>query len=74
MTYFQAMGANTSLHDGSLLTRELIAVRDGRKDVIEALRDYEAAMLEFGFAAVMTSLNALENSLGISDYAELITA
>ena len=74
MTYFQAMGANTSLHDGSLLMRELIAVRDGGKDVIEALRDYEAAMLEFGFAAVMTSLNALENSLGISDYAQLVTA
>jgi 2-polyprenyl-6-methoxyphenol hydroxylase-like FAD-dependent oxidoreductase len=74
MTYFQAMGANTSLHDAALLTRELIALRDGQKDTVEALHDYEAAMLEFGFAAVMTSLNALENSLGIRDFAQLVTA
>lgn len=73
MTYFQAMGANTSLHDGALLTQELAAVKAGRKDLTTAIRDYEAAMLEFGFAAVMTSLNALERSLGITDFADLVS-
>ncbi len=74
MTYFQAMGANTSLHDGALLTQQLAAVKAGRKDLGTALRDYEAAMLVFGFKAVMTSLNALEGSLGITDFAELVSA
>jgi 2-polyprenyl-6-methoxyphenol hydroxylase-like FAD-dependent oxidoreductase len=59
MTYFRALGANTALHDAALLTRELVAARQGDKAQHRALADYEAAMHAHGEAAVTESLHAM---------------
>ena len=58
MTPFQGIGANTALRDAHLLARNLIAVSRGERELIEALNDYERQMLDYGFAAVKSSLNA----------------
>jgi len=58
MTPFRGIGANTALRDAQLLARNLIAVFRGERDLIEALNDYERQMLDYGFAAVKSSLNA----------------
>lgn len=58
MTPFQGIGANTALRDAQLLARNLIAVSRGERELIEALSDYERQMLDYGFAAVKSSLNA----------------
>lgn len=55
MTPGRGVGANTALRDAVNLCRELIAVRDGRKELIPAVRDYEARMIEYGFDAVLKS-------------------
>jgi 2-polyprenyl-6-methoxyphenol hydroxylase-like FAD-dependent oxidoreductase len=58
MTPFRGIGANTALRDAQLLARNLIAVTRGERELIEALGDYERQMLDYGFAAVKSSLNA----------------
>ncbi len=55
MTPGRGVGANTALRDAVNLCRQLIQVRDGRRELIEAVRDYEAAMIEYGFDAVLKS-------------------
>jgi 2-polyprenyl-6-methoxyphenol hydroxylase-like FAD-dependent oxidoreductase len=59
MTYFRALGANTAMADAALFLRALLAWRDG-EDLLEALRGYEARMLEQGFDAVRKSIAAFE--------------
>ena len=44
MTPGRGVGANTALRDADLLRRNLIAVRDGRKALLDAVADYEAKM------------------------------
>lgn len=48
------VGANTALRDAAALTDTLAAVADGA-DLIPALAGYEAAMRDYGFAAVRWS-------------------
>jgi len=55
MTPGRGVGANTALRDALLLCRKLIEVRDGRADLIEAVGEYEARMIEYGFDAVIRS-------------------
>ncbi|TCO35997.1 2-polyprenyl-6-methoxyphenol hydroxylase-like FAD-dependent oxidoreductase [Kribbella steppae] len=55
MTPGRGVGANTALRDAVNLCRQLIAVRDGRQELIAAVREYEAKMIEYGFDAVIKS-------------------
>jgi len=50
-------GANMALLDAHLLLQALISVADGKKPLLQALREYEIPMLEAGFAAVRFSAN-----------------
>jgi 2-polyprenyl-6-methoxyphenol hydroxylase-like FAD-dependent oxidoreductase len=60
MTPFRGIGANTALRDSAALRQALVAVARGQKDLIEALAGYERDMIEYGFAAVQTSLNDMQ--------------
>ena len=56
MPPFRGVGANTALWDAAKLREALIAVDQGERDLLEALADYEKAMIDHGFRAVRTSL------------------
>jgi 2-polyprenyl-6-methoxyphenol hydroxylase-like FAD-dependent oxidoreductase len=55
MTPGRGVGANTALRDALNLCRALIDVRDGRRELIPAVDDYETKMIEYGFDAVLKS-------------------
>jgi 2-polyprenyl-6-methoxyphenol hydroxylase-like FAD-dependent oxidoreductase len=55
MTPGRGVGANTALRDALQLRKKLIEVRDGRSGLIEAVGEYEKAMIEYGFDAVLKS-------------------
>lgn len=55
MTPGRGVGANTALRDAVNLCRQLIAVRDGQAELIPAVHEYEAKMIEYGFDAVIKS-------------------
>ncbi|MEV1146296.1 NAD(P)/FAD-dependent oxidoreductase [Micromonospora sp. NPDC049799] len=57
MTPGRGVGANTALRDAALLCRQLRLAVAGDKTLVEAVADYEAAMLPYGFARVADSLN-----------------
>ncbi len=52
-------GANTALRDADLLRRRLIEAVDGRRELLDAVDDYERQMFEYGAEAVRTSLERL---------------
>jgi len=56
MTPGRGVGANTALRDAALLTKNLVAARDGELTLLEAIHDYETRMVKYGFAAVRDSL------------------
>jgi 2-polyprenyl-6-methoxyphenol hydroxylase-like FAD-dependent oxidoreductase len=60
MTPGRGVGANTALRDAALLCRNLVAVRDGRLSIVEAIRDYERQMIEYGFEAVLKSREQMD--------------
>src|SRR5258708_28508943 len=55
MTAGRGVGANTALRDARLLSKKLIAMRDGQIGLIEGIHDYEAKMIKYGFDAVVKS-------------------
>jgi 2-polyprenyl-6-methoxyphenol hydroxylase-like FAD-dependent oxidoreductase len=55
MTPFQGLGGNTALRDARQLCRGLVAVSQGRAALLPTVRDYEAAMIAYGFDAVRRS-------------------
>ncbi|GAA3128541.1 2-polyprenyl-6-methoxyphenol hydroxylase-like FAD-dependent oxidoreductase [Kribbella aluminosa] len=55
MTPGRGVGANTALRDAVNLCRALIDVRDGRRELVAAVREYETKMIEYGFDAVIKS-------------------
>ncbi|MFK4086586.1 FAD-dependent oxidoreductase [Kribbella sp. NPDC020789] len=55
MTPGRGVGANTALRDAVNLCRQLIEVRDGRSELLPAVHEYEAKMIEYGFDAVLKS-------------------
>ncbi len=55
MTPGRGAGANTALRDAALLCRKLVAVRNGEVSLLQAIGDYENAMRDYGFAAVIES-------------------
>ncbi|GAB3142628.1 FAD-dependent monooxygenase [Micromonospora sonneratiae] len=56
MTPGRGVGANTALRDAALLCRQLTAAERGGKTLLNAVGDYEAEMLPYGFARVADSL------------------
>ncbi|XTZ18806.1 FAD-dependent oxidoreductase [Micromonospora echinospora] len=56
MTPGRGVGANTALRDATLLCRQLTTAAAGDKPLLEAVGDYEAQMLPYGFARVADSL------------------
>ncbi|MGK5442640.1 FAD-dependent oxidoreductase [Micromonospora sp. URMC 105] len=56
MTPGRGVGANTALRDAALLCRQLRQAAAGDKTLLQAVADYEAAMLPYGFARVADSL------------------
>jgi 2-polyprenyl-6-methoxyphenol hydroxylase-like FAD-dependent oxidoreductase len=63
MTPFRGIGANTALRDAQLLSRKLIAAARGEVDLVAGIRDYETQMIDYGFAAVRSSLRTAEQSV-----------
>jgi 2-polyprenyl-6-methoxyphenol hydroxylase-like FAD-dependent oxidoreductase len=57
MTPGRGVGANTALRDAALLCRQLRLAASGDKTLLQAVADYEAAMVPYGFARVADSLN-----------------
>ncbi|MFI7024619.1 FAD-dependent oxidoreductase [Micromonospora sp. NPDC049900] len=57
MTPGRGVGANTALRDANLLRGHLVQAVTGEKTLVQAVADYEAAMLPYGFARVADSLN-----------------
>jgi 2-polyprenyl-6-methoxyphenol hydroxylase-like FAD-dependent oxidoreductase len=64
MTPYRGIGANTALRDAALLCGNLKDAALGTSAVEAAINDYERQMREYGFAAVRTSLQALQQSVG----------
>jgi len=66
MTPYRGIGANVALKDAWRLRDALVAAHRGERDVIEAIRAYEADMIRYGFAAVENSRKAMEQTLTTS--------
>ena len=52
MTPGRGAGANTALRDARLLCKQLVAVRDGQRDIVSAIQGYEEKMHTYGTEAV----------------------
>jgi 2-polyprenyl-6-methoxyphenol hydroxylase-like FAD-dependent oxidoreductase len=64
MTPYKGIGANVALRDAGLLCRNLVAVQRDEQKLLPAIAAYEAAMREYGFAAVRDSLRTMEQAVG----------
>ncbi|MBV8631730.1 MAG: FAD-dependent monooxygenase [Silvibacterium sp.] len=62
MTPYRGIGANIALKDAAMLCAKLTEAACGEKPLLTAIGEYEAAMREYGFAAVASSLQAMEQS------------
>jgi 2-polyprenyl-6-methoxyphenol hydroxylase-like FAD-dependent oxidoreductase len=62
MTPYRGIGGNVALRDAELLGRQLAAADRGEIPLLTAIHDYEAAMIEYGFKAVRSSLQAAEHA------------
>jgi salicylate hydroxylase len=69
MTPLAGVGANTALRDASLLCRQLTAVDGGETALVPAIHEYEAQMLDYGFAAVRASLRNAEQAVSDNVFA-----
>ncbi|MEV6427664.1 NAD(P)/FAD-dependent oxidoreductase [Nocardia sp. NPDC051463] len=63
MTPFRGIGANVALRDARLLCEKLVTAAGGAQPLRAAIHDYEAQMIEYGFAAVRDSLTAAEQTV-----------
>ena len=52
MTPLQGLGGSTALRDAGLLCRAIVEADSGGVTPVAAIRRYEHAMIEYGFAAV----------------------
>ncbi|MCU1640801.1 MAG: hypothetical protein JWN03_1076 [Nocardia sp.] len=57
MTPGQGVGANTALRDAALLCTKLTAAARGEQELIDAIGEYEAEIVPYGFARVADSLD-----------------
>jgi 2-polyprenyl-6-methoxyphenol hydroxylase-like FAD-dependent oxidoreductase len=63
MTPYRGIGANVAIKDAARLTGALVAVHRGKRDLVEAIHDYETGMLDYGFRAVRNSLKAMHQTV-----------
>ena len=56
MPPFRGVGANTALRDAALLRRKLVDAATKGVPLVQAVGEYEAAMRDYGFEAVRTTL------------------
>jgi 2-polyprenyl-6-methoxyphenol hydroxylase-like FAD-dependent oxidoreductase len=63
MTPYRGIGANVALKDAMRLCRALTMADRGERPVIDAIRDYETEMINYGFRAVQTSLHAMNQAV-----------
>jgi salicylate hydroxylase len=63
MTPYRGIGANVALKDAVRLCRALAMSNRGERPVIDAIRDYETDMIDYGFRAVQTSLHAMNQAI-----------
>jgi 2-polyprenyl-6-methoxyphenol hydroxylase-like FAD-dependent oxidoreductase len=63
MTPYRGIGANIALKDAMGLCHALTAASRGQRPVLEAIHDYETGMIDYGFHAVRTSLNAMHQAI-----------
>jgi 2-polyprenyl-6-methoxyphenol hydroxylase-like FAD-dependent oxidoreductase len=63
MTPYRGIGANIAIRDAALLCRNLRDAARGNCSVEAAISDYERQMRDYGFAAVRSSLKALQQSV-----------
>jgi 2-polyprenyl-6-methoxyphenol hydroxylase-like FAD-dependent oxidoreductase len=63
MTPYRGIGANVALKDAMYLCRALAAANRNERPVLEAIHDYETAMVDYGFRAVRTSLQAMNQAI-----------
>jgi 2-polyprenyl-6-methoxyphenol hydroxylase-like FAD-dependent oxidoreductase len=64
MTPYRGIGANVALRDAMGLRDALIAARSGETRLLDAVADYEARMRDYGFKAVRSSLQAMQQTTG----------
>ncbi|MED4780243.1 FAD-dependent oxidoreductase [Brevibacillus choshinensis] len=62
MTPMRGIGANTALRDAELLCENVISAHRGEKSLLQAIRDYENKMVQYGFDAVRSSMKAAQQS------------
>jgi 2-polyprenyl-6-methoxyphenol hydroxylase-like FAD-dependent oxidoreductase len=65
MTPGRGVGANTALRDASLLCRMLVAARDGKRPLLEAIGAYETRMRAYGYEAVLKSREQMDGNAPI---------
>lgn len=63
MTPYRGIGANVALKDALRLRRALQAANRGEQPLLEALHAYETEMIAYGFRAVRTSLQAMQQAM-----------
>jgi len=63
MTPYRGIGANVALKDAVRLCRALTMANHAERPVIDAIRDYETDMIDYGFRAVQTSLHAMNQAV-----------
>jgi len=63
MTPYRGIGANIAIRDAALLCRNLRNAALGACTIEAAIGDYERQMRDYGFAAVRSSLQALQQSV-----------
>jgi 2-polyprenyl-6-methoxyphenol hydroxylase-like FAD-dependent oxidoreductase len=63
----------TALRDAAALRRALAAVAGGEQDLLPALAAYERDMIDYGFAAVRTSLADMERFHAEGTLARMMT-
>jgi salicylate hydroxylase len=56
----RGIGGNTALRDAQLLCDQLIAAVSAERPLLQAIHDYEVEMINYGFAAVRGSMQALQ--------------
>jgi salicylate hydroxylase len=63
MTPYRGIGANVALKDAVRLCRALTMANRAERPVIDAIREYETNMIDYGFRAVQTSLHAMNQAV-----------
>jgi 2-polyprenyl-6-methoxyphenol hydroxylase-like FAD-dependent oxidoreductase len=62
MTPYRGIGANIALKDAVRLRDALVTADRGERPLVDAIHDYEAGMIDYGFKAVRNSLRAMEQT------------